>query len=117
MVPGLWVYAGARSLIQKGRNMTDVNEGQVGRELPKYKCHKEVWALKIKEIRFNTREDGAVIGATITPAEKGYRSFDVDNEYLRRAPKIEPGGYFVVYKDGYRSYSPAAAFEEGYTRI
>jgi len=29
----------------------------------------------------------------------------------------QPGGYFVVYKDGYKSFSPAKAFEEGYTRI
>jgi hypothetical protein len=27
------------------------------------------------------------------------------------------GGYFVVYDDGYTSYSPAAAFESGYSRI
>lgn len=27
-----------------------------------------------------------------------------------------PGGY-VVYSDGYRSFSPAKAFEEGYTKI
>lgn len=27
------------------------------------------------------------------------------------------GGYFVVYEDGYESFSPAKAFEEGYTRI
>lgn len=29
----------------------------------------------------------------------------------------QPGGYYVVYQDGYASYSPAKAFEEGYTRI
>ena len=33
----------------------------------------------------------------------------------RYMPK--PGDYFVVYDDGYESYSPAKAFEEGYTRI
>ena len=27
------------------------------------------------------------------------------------------GGYYVVYKDGYESFSPAQAFEEGYARI
>ncbi len=37
-------------------------------------------------------------------------------DYMRKhQPKI--GGYFVVYKDGYKSFSPAEAFEEGYTRI
>ena len=29
----------------------------------------------------------------------------------------EVGGYYVVHKDGYKSFSPANAFEEGYTRI
>jgi len=24
---------------------------------------------------------------------------------------------YVVYQDGYKSFSPAAAFEEGYTRV
>lgn len=27
------------------------------------------------------------------------------------------GGYYVVYQDGYTSWSPAAAFEEGYAEI
>jgi len=31
--------------------------------------------------------------------------------------KPEIGGYFVAYDDGYYSYSPASAFEGGYTRI
>ena len=29
----------------------------------------------------------------------------------------EVGGYYVVYEDGYKSFSPAKAFEEGYTLI
>jgi hypothetical protein len=28
-----------------------------------------------------------------------------------------PGDYLVIYEDGYRSISPAKAFEDGYTRI
>jgi hypothetical protein len=31
--------------------------------------------------------------------------------------KPEVGGYYVVYKDGYRSFSPAEAFETGYEKI
>jgi hypothetical protein len=27
------------------------------------------------------------------------------------------GGYYVMYKDGYQSWSPASEFEDGYTRI
>lgn len=35
------------------------------------------------------------------------------------AEKFEPhtGGYFVMYQDGYSSFSPQKAFEEGYTPI
>ncbi len=82
------------------------------REMPKYKCHKEVWALKIAEIGEPTDETGT--SRTITPAEEGYGPFVVDGEYMARH-KPEVGGYYVVYADGYKSYSPAKAFEEGYS--
>ena len=89
------------------------------REMPKYNCHKQVWALKIARIEFdhdkaraeNRETDGS---ATITPAEDGYAPFRVDHEFMRKH-KPEVGGYYVVYKDGYKSYSPAQAFEEGYS--
>jgi hypothetical protein len=88
-------------------------------QMPKYKCHKEVWALKINAIHLdsdmaheeNRETDGS---ALIVPAEEGYAPFRVDQSYMRKHdPKI--GGYYVVYKDGYKSYSPAKAFEEGYS--
>jgi hypothetical protein len=31
--------------------------------------------------------------------------------------KPQVGGYYVLYKDGYASFSPASAFEEGYDLI
>lgn len=94
------------------------DSGGVTREMPKYKSHKEVWALKIASIKRdgegeNRETDGS---AMITPAEEGFAPFRVEYDYLRKhSPEV--GGYFVVYKDGYKSYSPAQAFEEGYTRI
>ena len=87
-------------------------------EMPKYKCHKEVWALKIKSIvrdgeGENRESDGSFL---ITPEEKGYAPFKVDLEYIHKHnPKA--GGYFVQYEDGYKSFSPAEAFESGYKRI
>lgn len=91
------------------------------RELPRYKCHKEVWALKIDAIHLDSdiaktenRETNG--GAWIYPEDKEYAPFEVDAAYVRKH-KPEAGGYYVVYKDGYKSYSPAQAFEEGYTRI
>lgn len=91
----------------------------VEREMPKYKSHKEIWALKIKDIIFdhelakkeNRENDGSAI---ITPEEEGYAPFKVDSAYCRRHnPKT--GGYYVVYNDGYKSWSPANAFEKGNT--
>ncbi len=55
-------------------------------------------------------------GATIIPAHEGYLPFTVDGVFLAKH-NPEPGGYFVQYADGYKSFSPAQAFEEGYTRI
>ena len=86
------------------------------REMPKYECHKKVWALKIKDIAMphdTTEWDGR---AVITPADEGYAAFEVDAEYCRKH-KPEVGGYYVVYEDGYKSFSPASAFESGYARI
>lgn len=89
-------------------------------ELPRYRCHKEVWALKIKSIDFdsynarqeNHETDGS---AVLIPEDATYGPVAVDWAYVRKHdPK--PGGYYVVYKDGYKSFSPADAFEEGYTR-
>lgn len=93
--------------------------GGQGREMPKYKCYKEVWALKIKDISlghtYSTDSDSTEYGM-ITPEEEGYARLEVSKEYLdKHSPEV--GGYYVVYKDGYKSYSPAKAFEEGYTLI
>ena len=94
-------------------------DSNVSTEMPKYKCHKEVWALKIAAIKrdgegeTNRETDGT---AMITPAEAGYAPFKVDADFMwKHKPQV--GGYFIVYKDGYKSFSPAEAFEDGYTRI
>ena len=96
--------------------MNDVTN--VDREMPKYNCHKQVWALKIETImpdsevakQHNRETDGS---AMITPAEEDYAAFKVDAEYMSKHKPVA-GGYYVVYKDGYKSFSPAEAFEEGY---
>lgn len=86
-------------------------------EMPRYKSHKEVWALKIKKILFSQEETLEVWGyATIIPYEEGYSPFKIDDEFIKKHNPQE-GGYFVVYEDGYESYSPAEAFEAGYTKI
>lgn len=93
---------------------------KVSREMPRYKCHKEVWALKIAGIeqapanqeRMHQGGDWHLI-----PEDQSYGPICVGhNDYvMKHNPK--PGGYYVVYDDGYKSYSPAAPFESGYTRL
>lgn len=92
------------------------------KEMPKYKSHKEVRALKIAKIEpaLGNRPSGPGEdtdgGLIITPAEEGYAQFRVEREYVHKHfPQV--GGYYVVYKDGYTSWSPSKQFEEGYTRI
>lgn len=90
-----------------------------GGGLPRYRCHKEVLALKIKAIVDPNaglpEDDGERV---LTFSDAGYEAcaFVVDREYIRRH-KPHVGGYYVVYSDGYKSFSPALAFEEGYTKI
>jgi hypothetical protein len=89
-----------------------INEG-VSTPMPRYQCNKKVSALKIKSIDFGKSSKS---GAYIMPEDRNYSRIYVDSNYLEKHnPKA--GGYYVVYKDGYKSYSPAEAFEEGYTII
>ena len=82
-------------------------------ELPIYRSHKEVFALKIKAV-YRGGDDGEQI--MIKPEDGRYADFSVDVAY---ATKHEPkaGGYYVVYQDGYKSWSPAEAFEGGYMAV
>lgn len=95
--------------------------------LPLYTCHKQVRAVKIKEVVCHAHADPAVsieefaktpefTGGHIFPVEEGYAPIPFDAEYFRKH-QPQAGGYYVVYEDGYCSYSPAAAFESGYTRV
>lgn len=83
-------------------------DSHVVQQFPRYRCHKEVYAIKIAQIV------PSLTGAFIHPQETTVAPFEADHNYLVKH-KPEVGGYFVVYDDGYKSYSPAQAFEEGYT--
>ncbi len=85
-----------------------------GRALPMYRSHKVVHALRIAEI--HPHDAIYPPGAEIVPAEEGYAPFDVDGNYMAKHEPVV-GGYYVVYEDGYKSFSPAEAFEEGYSLI
>lgn len=81
------------------------------REMPRYKCHKEVWALKIASI---TTEEGGL--DRLTFEDDRYEPIVVAHAWTEKRG-AKAGGYYVVYQDGYTSFSPAEAFEEGYTLI
>jgi len=100
---------------EEGSNI--LSEGEASIQMPQYQSHKKVWALKIKEIVDHNDPESETDGSRmITPEEAGYAPFRIDHEYRIRH-KPEAGGYYVVYEDGYKSYSPAKPFEEGYTKI
>lgn len=84
---------------------------QAAVQLPQYQCHKKVRAAKITGTKIlknspKLRLEFGDIGGSV----------DVTMAFFQKhQPEI--GGYYVQYEDGYESYSPATAFEEGYTRM
>lgn len=82
------------------------------REMPKYQSYKIVHALKIKEIKEPLPSGDCMF----LPEDEGFDWVFLPKDYMRKhQPQV--GGYYVVYDDGYKSWSPAKAFEEGYTLI
>lgn len=77
-------------------------------KIPKYRCHKEVRALKIRYVDQAER--------VLVPEDIVFPPFKVTAEYMEKH-KPFAGGYFVTYEDGYSSFSPADAFESGYTML
>lgn len=69
-----------------------------------YRSNKTVKAVKIEGVSDN-------MAALIVD---GGKTLTVGDSWLRRHSPAA-GGYYVRYEDGYSSYSPAKAFEEGYT--
>lgn len=79
--------------------------------LPRWQSHKEVRGDKImEEFRF---------GALLLWRLAGGAEVVVAGALSCRVPPGTSaiGGYYVLYADGYESWSPAKAFEDGYTRI
>lgn len=75
--------------------------------LPLYQCHKHVRATKIEhiDVENGTIELKTAHGPILVTAAW----------FAKNQPKT--GGYYVVYEDGYTSFSPAPAFESGYKLI
>lgn len=79
------------------------------KDMKLWKCHKLVRAEKIKEVL----DFGNYI-YRLDFEGGGFRHPSPD--YMLKHRPVA-GGYFVVYEGGYESFSPAKAFEEGYSRI
>lgn len=84
--------------------------------LPQYCCHKQVGALKIKEVQLlDDHPAGEVVGKLIFE-DPTYPPLALFAGYWEKhRPYAE--GYYVVYADGYQSFSTKKAFEDGYTLI
>lgn len=76
--------------------------------MPKYVCHKTVSALNIARVILGDPK------SFLDPVDKRFPLVEVDEEWMRRH-KPKGQGYYVVYEDGYTSWSPVEAFEKGYT--
>jgi len=85
-------------------------------DLPLYRCHKLVRAIQIHTIAHRVSEDGETHYYIYPRDVPSVGPFPVSAEYMDKH-KPQCGGYYVVYEDGYESFSPADAFENGYTRI
>lgn len=79
--------------------------------MKKYKCHEVVEAGKIHNLVSERSPNGktTIVFEDMTTIEK-------PNCWFSRHP-AEIGGYFVRYRDGYESFSPAKIFEEIYQII
>ena len=88
-------------------------------EMPKYRSHKIVHALRIR-VFYQNESDGTPDDphwVTAVPEDKEhYAPFDISRSLFEKH-KPGDGWYYVVYPDGYKSFSPAEAFESGYTPI
>lgn len=85
-------------------NQGDSPNKSAGRALPRFQCTKVVEAFKILDIDY---------GRALLYAEEFTEPFQPKPEWWVNTQPVV-GGYFVRYADGYQSYSPAKAFEEGY---
>ena len=89
-----------------------VDDSQPPKQLPQWLCHKKVWAAKIESIEYPPQETTSRV---LLHLEGGFE-VSVKKGWGEALGELV-GGYFVRYADGFESWSPAAAFEDGYTLI
>lgn len=74
-------------------------------EMPRYVSHKQVWALEIKSVGDYYH---------LHFVEPGYAPILPEKKMLSRYRPVA-GDFYVVYADGYKSFSPRKTFLEGYS--
>jgi hypothetical protein len=79
-----------------------------GAVLPLYQCHKRVRACKIAAVANGPN------GWEVIADDRSLDAIKVSPAWVERH-QPRPGGYYVLYRDGYASYSPQREFEDGYT--
>lgn len=88
--------------------------------LPEYQSHKRVRAAKVVRITDNSGEncESAVPNDSFVIWHLDNDGFvHVSKDLKMRGGDNPVGGYYMLYEDGFESWSPAKAFKEGYTRI
>jgi hypothetical protein len=94
-------------------NMAEQQESVVNTQDPSvlppvYICHKEVRAAQIVQIFGNLKTGKALLAFA-----DNVDSIVVSADYMEKH-KPEIGGVYVLYADGYQSYSPLESFNNGY---
>jgi hypothetical protein len=96
--------------------------------MKQYRCHKVVAAFKIAAAYALAMDPTAgiksaqwmLLSGGSYPGEPLTFEIVVSDEWIlnRVSPGMSPtDGYFVCYKDGYQSWSPAKEFEDGYSEL
>jgi hypothetical protein len=77
-------------------NESDSSTAQT--EMPRYQCHKKVWALKIAEVKDPTNPGDESDGSRILViSEPGYAPIKVNSQFVNKN-RPEAGGYYVVLR-------------------
>lgn len=82
---------------------------------PKYESHKIVQAAKIIRLEYRGKDASSGILRVFVPGNATEEEFWTSE--IGMMQRAEVGGYAVIYEDGFKSISPAKAFEDGYVRI
>lgn len=84
-------------------------------QLADWKCHKIVKAGKVLPVQILDDEGEGTSLVMVEDCNGSPYSVSIaTSAFARGTPKA--GDYIVIYEDGYKSWSPAKAFEDGYTR-